>query len=114
MASDCLFCKFVSKEIRPNLAYEDDQVMVFHDIHPQAPVHALVIPKKHIDSVSAIPSGDPIVSILTERAVKVAAQLGIAQEGFRLVFNNGHNGGQTISHLHLHLLGGRPMAWPPG
>jgi len=114
MSLDCLFCKFVRKEIQPNIAYEDDEVMVFHDIHPQAPIHALVIPKKHIDSVTAIPSGDPIVSTLIDRAVKVAAKLGIAQEGFRLVFNNGHNGGQTVAHLHLHLLGGRAMTWPPG
>jgi histidine triad (HIT) family protein len=114
MEADCLFCKFVRGEIKPDIIYEDDQVLVFHDIKPEAPIHALVIPKKHIDSVSAIPSGDPIVSVMTETAVKVAAELGIAQEGFRLVFNNGHNGGQTISHLHLHLLGGRPMGWPPG
>ncbi|MGH7739304.1 MAG: histidine triad nucleotide-binding protein [bacterium] len=114
MGTDCLFCKFVRKEIEPKVVFEDDLVLAFRDIQPQAPVHVLLIPKNHIDSVSAVPVGSDIVAVLTDRAVQVAAQLGIARDGFRLVLNEGLNGGQSVPHLHLHLLGGRPMNWPPG
>lgn len=110
----CLFCKIVNKEVPANVVYEDEQVLAFYDIRPAAPVHVLIIPKAHFDSVADVPSGDPLVSVLIERAVQVASQLGIATEGFRLVFNSGDNGGQTVYHLHLHLLGGRFMTWPPG
>lgn len=114
MSQDCLFCKFVSKEIPTRIAYEDDQVLAFHDIHPQAPVHVLVIPKKHYDSVADVPSGDTIVSVVTEGALKVAEKLGIAKDGFRLVVNTRKAGGQVIFHLHMHLLGGRSMSPPMG
>ena len=109
MSQDCLFCKFVRKEIPTKIAYEDDQVLAFHDIHPKAPVHILLVPKKHVEMVTTIPEGDPVVSVLTDRAVKVAKKFGIAQDGFRLVINCGKNGGQVIFHLHLHLLGGQFM-----
>jgi histidine triad (HIT) family protein len=113
MSDHCVFCKIVRKEIPSQVVYEDGQVLAFSDIHPAAPVHVLIIPKTHVESVADIPPGDPMVSQLTERAVKIAGQLNL-QEGYRLVINQGDNGGQTVYHLHLHLLGGRFMAWPPG
>lgn len=111
--SHCVFCKIVHKEIPSTVVYEDDQVLAFNDIHPAAPVHILIIPKEHLESVEEVPVGNPMVSLLTERAVAIAKQLNL-REGFRLVINNGDNGGQTVYHLHLHLLGGRFMTWPPG
>jgi histidine triad (HIT) family protein len=111
--SHCVFCKIVHKEIPSTIVYEDDQVLAFNDIHPAAPVHILIIPKEHLESVEEVPAGSPLVSLLTERAVTIAKQLNL-REGFRLVINNGDNGGQTVYHLHLHLLGGRFMTWPPG
>jgi histidine triad (HIT) family protein len=113
MTKHCIFCKIVNKEVPSKIVYEDDQVLAFQDIHPAAPAHILLVPKIHLETVVDIPAGDPLISILTERAVKVAGQLGL-REGFRIVINNGDNGGQTVYHLHMHLLGGRFMAWPPG
>jgi len=114
MSQDCIFCKIIRKEIPAKIAFEDDQVLAFHDINPAAPVHILLIPKRHVEKVGVVPSGDNLVSVITDRAVKLAEEMGIAKDGFRLVFNNGDNGGQTVYHLHLHLLGGRFMNWPPG
>jgi len=114
MSQDCLFCKFASKEIPTKIAYEDDKVLAFHDIHPQAPVHVLIIPKKHYDTVADVPPGDTIVADVTEGALKVANQLGIVQDGFRLVVNTRKFGGQVIFHFHMHLLGGRSMSPPMG
>ncbi len=113
MGDHCVFCKIIRKEIPSNVVYEDDHVLAFHDIHPAAPIHILVIPKSHIETVEDIPPENPLVSLLTGRAIQVARQLNL-QEGYRLVINQGDNGGQTVYHLHLHLLGGRFMAWPPG
>ena len=114
MADYCTFCKIIKKEIPATIVFEDDHVLAFNDIKPAAPVHVLLIPKVHVDSTLEIPDEDPIASILVHRATQVAKMLGIAPGGFRLVFNNGDNGGQTVYHLHLHLLGGRFMTWPPG
>ncbi len=114
MIQDCLFCRFVRKEISPRIVFEDEETLAFYDIQPQAPIHIVLIPKKHVDSVSEIEEGDPIVSILTNRAVKIADKLGVAKDGFRLITNSGVNGGQAIPHLHMHLLGGRELQWPPG
>jgi histidine triad (HIT) family protein len=114
VSQDCLFCKFIRKEIPTRVAYEDDEVLAFHDIHPQAPVHVLLVPKRHLGTVTDVPPGDPIVSRLSEKAVQIAEQLGVSEGGFRLVLNCGKDGGQTIYHLHLHLLGGRFLTWPPG
>jgi histidine triad (HIT) family protein len=114
MADHCLFCKIIKKETPATIVHEDDQVLVFKDIRPAAPTHLLVIPKEHVDSVQDVPAGNPVVSRLTERAAQVAKELGLDREGYRLVINNGDNGGQTVYHLHLHLLGGRFMGWPPG
>ncbi len=113
MSDHCVFCKIIRKEIPSHVVYEDENFLAFTDIHPAAPTHVLLIPKEHIETVEDIPAGNPLVSQLTERAVKVAKELNLG-EGFRLVINNGDNGGQTVYHLHLHLLGGRFMAWPPG
>ncbi len=113
MGDHCVFCKITRGEIPSNKVYEDDQVLAFYDIHPAAPTHVLIVPKAHIETIEDIPSGDHLVSILTERAILVAKQLNL-REGYRLVINNGDNGGQTVYHLHLHLLGGRFMTWPPG
>jgi histidine triad (HIT) family protein len=110
----CTFCKIINKEIPSKIAYEDGQVLAFHDINPAAPIHVLLIPKEHFDSLAEVPSGNPILSVLMDRAVKVAGELGLTQDGFRFVINTGDNGGQTVYHLHLHLLGGRFMTWPPG
>ena len=111
--SHCVFCKIIHKEIPSNIVYEDDEVLAFTDIHPAAPTHVLIIPKEHIESVEEVPAGSPLMALLTEKEVAIAKQL-VLREGVRLVVNNGDNGGQTVYHLHLHLLGGRFMTWPPG
>lgn len=113
--SDCLFCKMVSGEIQPDLVYEDDQVLAFRDISPQAPTHVLVIPKKHISTTNDIePEDAELVGALHLAAKKVAADEGIAETGYRTVMNCNEGAGQAVFHIHLHLLGGRPMRWPPG
>lgn len=114
--SDCIFCKIASKEIPSTLIYEDDTVAAFHDLDPKAPVHVLVIPKKHVESLAALREEDKELAahILVDVIPKLARELGICEEGFRTVANTGDNGGQTVKHLHFHLLGGRFMQWPPG
>ncbi len=114
--SDCIFCKIAAKEIPSTRVYEDDMVVAFHDLEPQAPVHVLVIPKKHVESLVALRQEDRELAahILIDVIPKIANDLGIAEEGFRTVVNTGDNGGQTVKHLHFHVLGGRFMKWPPG
>lgn len=113
--SDCLFCKIVNREIPASIVYEDDRVLAFRDINPQAPTHLLVVPKQHIDSLNDLTSEhDAIVGELVRRAAAIAKTLGISAGGFRTVFNTNRDAGQTVFHIHLHLLGGRPMHWPPG
>lgn len=112
---DCLFCKMATGQIKPDVVYEDDQVLAFRDIAPQAPVHVLLIPKRHIVSLDDLGDDDAALAghlLLTAR--RLARELGIAGDGFRLVNNCNRNGGQTVYHLHFHLLGGRRMSWPPG
>jgi histidine triad (HIT) family protein len=113
--SDCLFCKIVNKEIPAEIVYEDDLVLAFKDINPQAPQHLLIIPKKHIDKVSNLKKqeGD-LISRMVLKANEIADLQGLADEGYRLVINCGKNAGQEVFHLHLHLLGGRKFTWPPG
>lgn len=112
---DCLFCKMASGEIKPNIVHEDDQVLAFRDIAPQAPTHVLLIPKKHIVNLDAFEGDDaPLLAHLLLTAQKIARDLGIANDGYRLVNNCNRNGGQTVYHLHFHLMGGRHMTWPPG
>lgn len=112
---NCIFCKIVAGEIPANKIYEDDQAIAFHDITPQAPNHILIIPKEHLESLNDAGKGDaPLLGQLLWLAPKLANQQGIAENGFRTVINTGVDGGQSVAHLHLHILGGRPMAWPPG
>ncbi len=113
MMSDCLFCKFVAGEIKPDIVYEDDKVLAFRDINPQAPVHILIIPKKHIATLNEL-DDQSLAGTLLLTARNIAAQEGISEEGYRTVFNCMQQGGQEVYHIHLHLLGGRQMAWPPG
>jgi histidine triad (HIT) family protein len=111
---DCLFCKIASGTIPVTRLYEDEHVLAFPDIHPQAPVHVLLIPKQHYDSLGhTSPSDAPLLGQLLAAANVVAQQQGL-ENGFRVVINTGEDGGQTVSHLHLHILGKRHMAWPPG
>jgi histidine triad (HIT) family protein len=111
----CIFCKIIDGEIPAKKVFEDEDVLVFHDINPVAPVHVLIIPKKHLAKIADITINDAeLMGKLMLTARKVAEQLGIAESGFRLVINNGEQANQTVFHLHIHLIGGRAMTWPPG
>lgn len=113
--SDCLFCRVVAKTIPAKVVHEDDHTLAFDDIHPQAPVHTLVIPKRHVASIQDLGEVDQaLLAKLLLSCTKVANDKGLADSGFRLVANTGRQGGQTVFHLHFHVLGGRYMAWPPG
>jgi len=114
-SKDCLFCKIINKEIEANIVYEDKDALAFKDIHPQAPVHILIIPKQHIEKISDLDEQKKnIVSNLILTANSLARDNKIDKQGYRLVFNCGPDAGQLVFHIHLHLLGGRKMAWPPG
>ena len=111
---DCLFCKIINGEIPSNKVYEDDRVFAFRDIAPQAPTHILIIPKQHIKSAAEIDeSNSDVVAHIFEVAAKIAKQECL-DDGFRIVNNCGRDGGQTVGHLHFHMLAGRLLAWPPG
>ncbi|WP_202711160.1 HIT domain-containing protein [Sporosalibacterium faouarense] len=113
--SDCLFCKIVNDEIKASKIYEDEKVIAFNDINPQSPVHILVIPKQHIPSINQIDeSNQSIIGHIHLVINKLAKEKGLADKGYRIVNNCGKDGGQTVNHLHFHLLGGRDMQWPPG
>lgn len=113
--SDCLFCKIVDKEIPGDIVYENQRILAFRDITPQAPTHILIIPKKHIATTNDISADDhAIIGEIVHRASQLAWEEGIADSGYRTVFNCNEDGGQAVYHVHLHLLGGRPMNWPPG
>jgi histidine triad (HIT) family protein len=110
----CLFCKIIAGEIPSNKVFEDDLTYAFRDINPQAPTHILVVPRKHIASLAETVAADrDLIGYLHLAAVRIAAGEGLAK-GFRTVINTGPDGGQTVDHLHVHLLGGRAMTWPPG
>lgn len=112
---DCLFCKMVNGEIKPDVVYENEAILAFRDINPQAPVHVLVVPKKHIATLNDLePEHDVLVGEMYLTAKKVAEKLGIAESGYRTVMNCNEGAGQSVFHLHLHVLGGRQMGWPPG
>jgi histidine triad (HIT) family protein len=112
--ADCLFCKIVNRDIPATLVYEDDRVVAFNDINPQAPTHVLIVPKRHIATLNELSSADDqLVGELVRRASAIAAERGLAG-GYRTVFNTNRDAGQTVFHIHLHLLGGRAMTWPPG
>jgi histidine triad (HIT) family protein len=112
---DCLFCRIAAGQIPAKIAYQDPELVAFHDINPQAPVHLLVIPRKHVATLNDLrPDDDALVGQMHRLAAKLAAELGVAQEGYRTVLNCNRAAGQTVFHVHLHLLGGRKFVWPPG
>ena len=116
MTTDCIFCKIAAKEIPANIVYEDDTVIAFRDLTPQAPMHVLIVPKKHMENIAALVASDDdekLAGHIMKVAVKVAEAENI-KNGWRLVANTGEDGGQTVPHLHFHVLGGRKMLWPPG
>ncbi len=114
-ARDCVFCKIVAGEIKSERLFEDDQTIAIRDLNPQAPVHLLIISKEHIESMMRLLSEkSPIVGHMALTANELARHEGLWPKGYRLVINAGPDGGQSVAHLHLHLLGGRPMLWPPG
>jgi len=111
----CIFCKIINNEIPCTKVYEDDKILAFKDINPAAPVHVLIIPKKHITSVNEINEDNAeVVGHIFTTAAKLAKELGVDSNGYRVVTNVGTQGGQTVEHLHFHLLGGRNLGWPPG
>jgi histidine triad (HIT) family protein len=113
--SKTLFEKIIDREIPATVVYEDDLVLAFRDVKPQAPTHVLVIPKKPIPRIAeAKPEDHKVLGHLLLKAAEVANQLGLTQSGFRLVFNNGPDAGEAVPHLHCHIIGGRKMSWPPG
>ena len=113
--SKTLFEKIIAREIPATIVYEDDQVIAFRDIKPQAPTHVLIVPKKPIPRIAEAKAEDqPILGHLLLKAAEVAKQLGLDRSGYRLVFNNGPDAGEAVPHLHCHILGGRKMSWPPG
>lgn len=112
---DCIFCKIIKGEIPSTKIYEDDLCLAFRDISPQAPQHAVIIPKEHIASANEInEKNSAVISHIFEKLPEIARLLGISESGYRLVNNCGQDGGQTVGHLHFHLLGGRMLGWPPG
>lgn len=113
--SDCIFCKIIKREMDSNIIYEDEYVVAFPDINPQAPVHILIVPKEHIASPLEIDENNKdIVGHIYIVAKKIAEKYGIDKKGYRIVSNCGDDGGQTVKHIHFHILGGRFMTWPPG
>jgi histidine triad (HIT) family protein len=113
--NDCLFCKIVARQIPATIVYEDDRAIAIEDINPQAPLHLLLIPKTHIATLSDLsPDHDALVGEMTRRAAALAKERGFAERGFRTVFNTNREAGQTVFHIHLHLLAGRSLGWPPG
>ena len=115
MTSDCLFCRIIAGELPATQIYGDEHVVAIRDIAPQAPTHVLLVARKHIASVREVgPEDKGLMDAICAAATKLADQEGIAADGYRLVVNIGRNGGQTVDHLHIHMLGGRHMGWPPG
>ena len=114
-SSDCLFCKIVAGEIPAKTVFEDDRAIAFRDINPQAPVHVLIVPRQHIATLNDLAVADEaLAGHLISVGRDLARSEGVAERGYRLLFNTGRESGQTVFHIHLHLLGGRPMGWPPG
>lgn len=112
---NCIFCRIIEKNLPSKTVYEDERVYAFEDINPQAPIHILIVPKRHIPTVLDTSSEDnDLIGHMFQTANIIAREKGIANRGFRLVMNCNHESGQTVFHIHLHLLGGRPMHWPPG
>ena len=115
MSESCIFCKIISKKIPSKIVYEDQHVTAFEDANPQAPVHILVVPNNHIPDIQSMTDGDrELVGHLFLAAKKIAADKGLVEKGYRTVINNGAGAGQTVFHVHLHILSGRRFSWPPG
>jgi histidine triad (HIT) family protein len=113
--ADCLFCKIIARQIPASIVYEDDRVLAFNDINPQAATHVLVVPKQHIATLNDLSADhDALVGEMVRRAAAIAGDRGISTGGFRTVFNTNSDAGQTVFHIHLHLIGGRSLGWPPG
>tara|TARA_B100001996_G_scaffold250120_1_gene193921 strand:- start:423 stop:821 length:399 start_codon:yes stop_codon:yes gene_type:complete len=113
--NDCLFCKIVEKKIPADIVYESEDVIAFKDIEPKAPIHCLIIPKKHISTINDIDgSNSNIIGLMYEAAAQLARTLNVDKDGYRVVMNCNSNGGQTVYHIHLHFLAGRQLSWPPG
>ena len=111
----CIFCEIVAGRIPSRAVGSDDRLMAFHDVNPQAPTHVLVIPRRHITSLTDLePGDDGLIGAMVRKARDIAKELGLAERGFRLAFNCGEDAGYSVHHIHLHLLGGRPLGWPPG
>lgn len=111
----CLFCRIIAGEIPSSRVYEDDRLVAFNDINPQAPMHVLVVPREHVATLNDLePRHDGLVGEMIRRGAAIAAERGYAASGFRTVFNTNAGAGQTVFHLHLHVLGGRTFSWPPG
>jgi histidine triad (HIT) family protein len=112
---DCLFCSIVAGDVPADRVLESERTLAFRDINPQAPVHVLVIPKVHLADLTAVAAaGDGLLDEIAARAADIAAAEGVADKGYRVIFNTGPEAGQTVFHAHAHVLGGRPMTWPPG
>ncbi|HET8792131.1 MAG TPA: histidine triad nucleotide-binding protein [Modicisalibacter sp.] len=112
---DCLFCKMINRDIEPDIVYEDDHVLAFNDINPQAPTHVLIVPKKHIATLNDIEESDlAVIGRLPFVAAKLARKAGFADDGYRVVINCNEDGGQSVYHIHMHLMGGRRFTWPAG
>ena len=112
---DCLFCKVIKRNIPSEIVFEDDDLMAFNDIAPQAPIHKLIVPKRHIATLNELnDSDDQLIGKIIRSAAKIARDCDVAEDGYRTVFNCNGEGGQTVFHIHCHLLAGRQMAWPPG
>jgi histidine triad (HIT) family protein len=111
----CLFCRIVAAEIPARIAYQDEQVVAFHDIDPKAPTHVLIVPREHLASVDAIEArhGQTLAAMVAA-AQRLAREVGADRDGYRLVFNHGPDAGQSVDHVHMHLLAGRKLTWPPG
>lgn len=111
MAEDCIFCRIIKGEIPSNKVYEDDKMIAIHDVAPAAPVHVLLLPKEHTENVTTADS--ELVAYMLGKVKAIAEQTGIAEKGFRVVINTGEEGGQTVNHLHIHVIGGKALGWPP-
>jgi histidine triad (HIT) family protein len=113
--ADCLFCKIIAGEIPASITYQDDRVIVLKDINPQAPTHVLILPRRHIATLNDLTAeDDALVGEMTRRAATIAREHGHADHGYRTVFNCNSGAGQTVFHIHMHVLGGRKLGWPPG
>lgn len=113
--TDCIFCKIANHEVNSRIVFENERVVAFHDLFPAAPTHLLIIPKRHYETLNDVPASDSaLLGELMTTAVQLAREQGLADDGYRVVMNCNQNGGQSVYHIHLHLLAGRRLSWPPG